>query len=231
MHKTIGVLSLQGSFAEHLQKLEELESNLVNNKNKPCVHNKAYSSLTSISSIPVKTIEDLEKVDALILPGGESTTIGKLLRIFNLFEPLKNKIESGLPVWGTCCGMILLAKELYLYESKDDIKEPLLVHSPAHLACMDISVIRNSWGSQLHSFTSRVSVPCVSPDPIPLVFIRGPSVRSILPVQAGQESPQILAQIDSQIVAVRQGTKLATSFHPELIEGTAFYEYFLKMTL
>ena len=124
--------------------------------------------------------------------------------------------------------MILLAKEVYVYESYDGFEEPHLVQSTPHLAVMDISVLRNSWGSQLHSFTSSVSVPSVSPNPLPLGFIRGPSVRSILPAA---QAPQILAQTDSQIVAVRQKNMLATSFHPELIEGIEFYEYFLKMTL
>ena len=133
-------------------------------------------------------------------------------------------------MWGTCCGMILLAKEVYLYESADGLEEPHLVQSPSHLACMDISVLRNSWGSQLHSFTSDVSVPSISPHPIPLVFIRGPSVLSILKTGT-PDSPEILARAGSQIVAVRQKNMLATSFHPELIEGFEFYEYFLKMTL
>ena len=225
MHKTIGVLSLQGSFEEHLHKLAELEKKIAQKE-----ADTSLSGISSISSIKVKTPEDLEKVDALILPGGESTTIGKLIRIFDLFEPLQKRIRSGLPVWGTCAGMILLAKEVYVYESYDGLEEPHLVQSTPHLAVMDISVLRNSWGSQLHSFTSSVSVPSVSPNPLPLVFIRGPSVRSILSSSSAQ-TPQILAQTDSQIVAVRQKNMLATSFHPELIEGIEFYEYFLKMTL
>jgi len=223
MHKTIGVLSLQGSFEEHLHKLAELEKKIAQKE-----ADTSLSGISSISSIKVKTPEDLEKADALILPGGESTTIGKLIRIFDLFEPLQQRIRSGLAVWGTCAGMILLGKEVYVYESYDGLEEPHLVQSTPHLAVMDISVLRNSWGSQLHSFTSDISVPSVSPNPLPLVFIRGPSVRSILP---SAQAPQILAQTDSQIVAVRQENMLATSFHPELIEGIEFYEYFLKMTL
>ena len=222
MHKTIGVLSLQGSFEEHLHKLTELEVKISQKET-----DSGLSGITSISSMKVKTPEDLEKIDALILPGGEKT-IGKLIRIFDLFEPLQKRIRAGLAVWGTCAGMILLAKEVYVYESYDGLEEPHLVQSMPHLAVMDISVLRNSWGSQLHSFTSEVSVPSVSPNPLPLVFIRGPSVRSILP---SAQAPQILAQTDSQIVAVRQKNMLATSFHPELIEGIEFYEYFLKMTL
>ena len=229
MHKTIGVLALQGSFEEHLHKLVEL-SKKIETMSDAGTQNTSFSGITSLSYLPVKTIADIETIDALILPGGESTTIGKLLRIFDLLEPIKKRIERGLPVWGTCCGMILLAKEVYLYESKDGLEEPHIVQSPSHLACMDISVMRNSWGSQLHSFTADVSVPCVSPTPLPLVFIRGPSVRSILPVPSGQESARSLAEVNGQIVAVRQGTMLATSFHPELIAGTAFYEYFLTMT-
>ncbi len=225
MHKTIGVLSLQGSFEEHLHKLADLEKKISQKEADP-----GLSGITSISSIKVKTSQDLDKVDALILPGGESTTIGKLIRIFDLFEPLQKRIRSGLPVWGTCCGMILLAKEVYVYESYDGLEEPHLVQIPSHLAVMDISVLRNSWGSQLHSFTAPVSVPSVSANPIALVFIRGPSVRSLLS-SSSAESPEILAQTDSQIVAVRQKNMLATSFHPELIAGTEFYEYFLKMTL
>jgi len=225
MHKTIGVLSLQGSFEEHLHKLTELEVKISQKET-----DSGLSGITSIPSMKVKTPEDLEKIDALILPGGESTTIGKLIRIFDLFEPLQKRIRAGLPVWGTCCGMILLAKEVYLYESYDGLEEPHLEQTPAHLAVMDISVLRNSWGSQLHSFTTSLLVPSVAPHALPLMFIRGPSVRSLLSASSG-EAPQILAQTDSQIVAVRQKNMLATSFHPELISGTEFYEYFLKMTL
>lgn len=212
---------MQGSFEEHLQKLAELKQKIAQKK-------VSLSGINSISLLKVKTPEDLEKVDALILPGGESTTIGKLIRIFGLFEPLKKRIQAGLPVWGTCCGMILLAKEVYLYVSVDGKEEPHLEQSSSHLSVMDISVLRNSWGSQLHSFTSNVSVPLVSLNPMPLVFIRGPCVRSVLP-SVSAETPEILARLDSQIVAVRQKNMLATSFHPELISGTEFYEYFLNM--
>ena len=139
---TIGVLSYQGSVEEHLHCLKQLPN---------------------VRAIPVKTLAALEEVDGLILPGGESTTISKLLDIFGLMEPLRKRIQGGMAVWGTCAGMILLAKEI--------------VGESAHLGVMDITVRRNAYGTQLDSFTELVTVPEICAQPIPLTFIRAPWIK------------------------------------------------------
>ncbi len=185
---TIGVLSLQGSVIEHMQCLNCL----------PDVH-----------SVEVKTSDALQKVDALILPGGESTTMGKLLHFFGLMEPLKKRILEGMPVWGTCAGMILLAKHL--------------VDEPAHLGVMDITVRRNAYGRQIDSFTEKVSLPDISEKEIPLVFIRAPWIEAAGP------DVQVLCRLNGHIVAARENNMLATSFHPELSEDLSFLRYFVSM--
>jgi 5'-phosphate synthase pdxT subunit len=187
--KTVGVLALQGSFLEHLQMLNKIDG---------------------VKPIQVKSRDDLEQVDGLILPGGESTTQGKLLRDFKLLEPLKNKIEKGLPVWGTCAGMILLAKHL----AGDE---------PPHLGAMDITVQRNAYGGQLDSFTDTAVIPEISPGPFPLVFIRAPWIESV------GDHVQELAVKDGKIIAAREGNLLATSFHPELTDDAQFHKYFLSI--
>ena len=182
----IGVLALQGSVAEHLRSLSRIEG--VN----PC---------------EVKTASDLERVSGLILPGGESTTIGKLIKDFGLAEPIAKRTKEGMPVWGTCAGMILMAKEI-------------VNENHVHLGLMDISVRRNAYGSQLDSFTSTAYIPEVSEEEIPLVFIRAPWVET-----AGEKA-RILAMVNNRIVAVRQDNMIATSFHPELTANLAFHKYF-----
>ncbi|NDO20392.1 pyridoxal 5'-phosphate synthase glutaminase subunit PdxT [Lachnospiraceae bacterium MD329] len=184
----IGILALQGAFIEHKHALDKL----------------------GIESFEIRQKRDIEKpFDALILPGGESTVIGKLLHTLDLFEPLKKMIEQGLPVFGTCAGLILLAKNI--------------IGENPHLGIMDISVKRNAYGRQFDSFSSEVSVPKVSENPVPLVFIRAPWIES-----AGS-SVEILLELDGHIVAARQNNILVTSFHPELTDNTAFLEYFIKM--
>jgi pyridoxal 5'-phosphate synthase pdxT subunit len=184
----IGVLALQGSVAEHMAMLGAL----------PCTQ-----------AVAVKSPEDLRSIDGIILPGGESTTIGKLLREFRLFDLLKSKIEDGLPVWGTCAGMILLAKEI-------------TGESP-HLAVMDITVRRNAYGRQIDSFERQVVIPKISADPIELIFIRAPWV------EAAKDTVEILCSLDGHIVATRQANMLATSFHPELTDNIALHRYFVSM--
>ncbi|HIU47864.1 MAG TPA: pyridoxal 5'-phosphate synthase glutaminase subunit PdxT [Candidatus Avimonoglobus intestinipullorum] len=186
--KKIGVLALQGAVSEHIERLESLGN--VN----PCI---------------VKYREDLEGLDGLIIPGGESTAIGLLLKNYGLTQPIRDKIQDGLAVWGTCAGMILLAKELSGGE-------------PPHLQVMDICVRRNAYGRQLESFTTTVNLPEVSPSPIPLVFIRAPYVE-----RAGADV-EILLKVDGNIVACRQGRLLATSFHPELTTDNSFHAYFVN---
>ncbi|XWE59805.1 pyridoxal 5'-phosphate synthase glutaminase subunit PdxT [Sporomusa sphaeroides] len=184
---TIGVLGLQGAVREHLDCL---------------------NALPDITGIAVKKAADISAVDALILPGGESTTMGKLLEEFKLTRVLAASIQSGIPVWGTCAGMILLAKAI--------AGEP-----GCHLGLMDITVQRNAYGSQLDSFTTTVLIPKVSDMPIPLVFIRAPYV-----VKAGP-GVEILATVADKIVAVEQSNMLATAFHPELTSNLEFHRYFV----
>jgi 5'-phosphate synthase pdxT subunit len=187
----IGVLALQGSFREHLHILSLLER--VN----PC---------------EVKTVGDLEKISGLILPGGESTTIGKLLKDFDLTEPIIQRITTGMPVWGTCAGMILLAKEI-------------VDEDYCHLELMDIAVRRNAYGSQLESFNTAMNIPQVSDKKIPLVFIRAPWVERV------GANVQVMATLNNRIIAVQQQNMLATSFHPELTQDLSFHSYFVKMVI
>ena len=181
----IGVLSYQGSVEEHLSMLSRLEDAI---------------------PMPVKTEEQLHQVDGIILPGGESTTIARLLNVFGLMEPLRNRIQQGMPVWGTCAGMILLAKHIR--------------GERPHLGVMDIVVRRNAYGRQIDSFEDQAVIPQVSPDPIPLVFIRAPWIDRV------DGNTQVLLQLDGHIVAALERNMLATSFHPELTQFTAFNRYF-----
>lgn len=185
---TIGVLALQGAVQEHLDCL---------------------NALPDVTGVIVKKAADFESIDGLILPGGESTAMGKLLRQFELTQVLTDKIQSGMPVWGTCAGMILLAKNIVGEKS-------------CHLGLMDISVQRNAYGSQLNSFTTNLLIPSVSPSFIPLVFIRAPYVESAGP------GVNVLATVDGKIVAVEQNNMLATAFHPELTGNLAFHSYFAE---
>ena len=184
----VGVLALQGSFAEHLAILRRMPG---------------------IEPLEVKTIAQLEAVDRLIIPGGESTAIGKLLRKTGMLPLLQKRIEEGLAVWGTCAGLILLAKRI--------------VGEEPYLDAMDITVKRNAYGSQLDSFRCEQIIPAISAKPIHLVFIRAPWIEA---VGAGVE---VLAERDGRIIAAKQGRLLATSFHPELTQDTSVYEYFLQM--
>lgn len=186
--KRIGVLALQGAFREHIKIINTLGH----------------------EAIEVRKLDDLNRIDGLILPGGESTAMGKLLDDFNLIEPLIGRIKEGLPTWGTCAGMILLAESIE--ESED-----------SHLGTMSIKVKRNAYGRQLDSFRTDVSIPPVSDRPLPLVFIRAPLVTDV------SGDVDILATVNNEIVAVRQKHMLATSFHPELTDNMAFHEYFVNM--
>lgn len=184
----IGILGFQGGIIEHRQLLEKLGCEVT----------------------LVLYREDLEKIDGLILPGGESTTISKLLNRTGLMEPLREKIKNGLPVWGTCAGMILLAKNLSNDTKVDGIK------------VMDITVRRNAYGTQLDSFNTNVVVPEVSDKEIPLVFIRAPFIDSI------DENVKVICEVNGNIVAARQDNMLASSFHPELADNVEFHKYFVE---
>lgn len=190
MNKIIGILGMQGAIAEHQEILLQIP------------HTK-----TRI----VKTAKDLDCIDGLILPGGESTAIGKLLDYFSLKEILQQKIISALPVFGTCAGLILLAKNI---ENQTN----------THLATMDITVKRNGYGSQLDSFSTNLLIPTIDKNmPIPLVFIRAPYITKT------SKDVQILATLDNKIIAARQKNMLVSSFHPELTNDLRFHQYFLSM--
>ncbi|OPX42012.1 glutamine amidotransferase subunit PdxT [Ruminiclostridium hungatei] len=187
--KRIGVLGLQGAVQEHLDMLRQIGE---------------------IEACMVKYKADVENIDGLIIPGGESTAIGRLLSDFDLTVPLKARIENGMPVWGTCAGMILLARNI----SNDERR---------HLEVMDIEVMRNGYGRQLDSFKTTVDIPAVSAQKVPLVFIRAPYVVDISP------QVEVLLSLDGHIVACRQKNMLATSFHPELTGDLSFHKYFADM--
>lgn len=184
----VGVLSLQGGVIEHINHLKSLGCN----------------------AVEVKKISDLENIHGIILPGGESTVIGKLLKEINLLDPLKEKILRGFPVWGTCAGMILLAKEIENDEN-------------TYLSVMDIKVKRNAYGSQIDSFETEKVIEQVSPNPLPLIFIRAPYISS------HSNDVKTICKIDGNIVAAKQNNMLATSFHPELSKNLEFHKYFLSM--
>lgn len=188
MSNVVGVLSYQGSVVEHMECLSKVEG---------------------VTPVEVKTLDGINSVDRLIIPGGESTTISKLLKIFGLFEPLKKRVQDGMPVWGTCAGLILLANEI--------------VGEDAHLQCMDIKVKRNAYGSQLDSFSCDYTIPEFSESPLPLVFIRAPYIESV------GEGVQVLCELDGHIVCARQNNVLVTSFHPELTTDVTVHRYFCNM--
>lgn len=186
----IGVLSLQGGVIEHIKQITELGHN----------------------PIEVKKVEDLEHIQGIILPGGESTTMGKLLNVTGLMEPLTQKIRGGLPTWGTCAGMILLAKEI----ENDDKR---------HIALINIKVKRNAFGTQVDSFKTNKIVKNVSDKDIELVFIRAPYVTEI------SNEVEVLCRVDDKIVAVKEKNIVATSFHPELTSDLTFLRYFINKVI
>ncbi len=185
----VGVLALQGDFAEHIVALQALGA----------------------EAVEVRTLEQLRAVDGLIIPGGESTTIARLLIAFDLLEPLRGRIAAGLPVWGTCAGAILLAKEV-----------PNLDRPP--LAAMDITVQRNAFGRQVDSFEADLEIAGLEGGPLRAVFIRAPIIR-----RAGRGVTVLASLDDGTVVAAREGRLLATSFHPELTPDRRLHGLFLRM--
>lgn len=184
---TIGVLCLQGAFAEHEARLQELGA----------------------QAVELRSAEDLQQpMDGLILPGGESTTMGKLLRDMDMLQPIQEKIRSGMPVFGTCAGLLLLAEQI-----END--------SRRHLATMSITASRNAYGRQLGSFFTRQSF--AGNGEIPMTFIRAPYITQV------GDGVEVLAVVDGKIVAARQGNQLVTAFHPELNPDTTLHAYFLQM--
>ena len=187
----IGVLALQGAFIEHEKTLRRL----------------------GVETVEVRLPEDLEGLDGLIIPGGESTTIGKVARRWGLLEPLRAFAQSGRPLWGTCAGMICIAREVV--DGKPD--QPML-------GLVDMIVRRNAFGRQVDSFEADLDVAALGKEPFHAVFIRAPLIERV------GESVEVLARLeDGSIVAVQQGTLLATAFHPELTEDDRFHRYFLRL--
>lgn len=166
-----------------------------------------------VEAVEVRLPEQLRDLDGLIIPGGESTTIGKVATQYGLIEPIREMIAQGKPVWGTCAGMIVLAKDV-------GVRQPLV-------GVMDVHVKRNAFGRQVDSFETDLNVPAINngnPNPFHAVFIRAPLVESVGP------KVEVLAQLeDGAIVAAREGNLLATSFHPELTHDARFHKYFLQM--
>lgn len=192
----IGVLALQGDFAEHIQILKSL----------------------GVEAIEIRKPEQLQGLDGLIIPGGESTTVGKLATEYGLMEPMREMCHSGKPVWGTCAGMIFLAKDA-------GRRQPLL-------GVMDVNVKRNAFGRQVESFEQDLDIRELEkfengkqPNrPFHAIFIRAPLIESV------GKGVQVLARLeDGTVVAARQGNLLATSFHPELTKDTRFHKYFLEL--
>ncbi|HVP18246.1 MAG TPA: pyridoxal 5'-phosphate synthase glutaminase subunit PdxT [Spirochaetia bacterium] len=185
----VGVLALQGSFAEHSEALRGVGATPV------------------LVRLPVH----LDGIAGLIIPGGESTTIGKLLVNSGLLEPLRAAVNRGMPVYGTCAGMILLARDI------GGLDQPLI-------GVMDISVKRNAFGRQLDSFEESLSMPSLGAAPFRGVFIRAPLIEKTGP------DVRVLAKLaDGRVVAARQGRLLATAFHPELTDDRRVHRYFLSM--
>lgn len=182
----IGVLALQGAFIEHEKMLAQLGAD----------------------SFEIRQLRDFQQLmDGLIIPGGESTVQGKLLRELGLMEPVRRRIEEGLPVFGTCAGLILLAKEI------DGGEAP-------HIGVMDIVAKRNAYGRQLGSFSARAEFRGLGV--IPMTFIRAPYISR-------STGAEILAEVDGKAVAAREDNMLVTAFHPELTDDLSVHRYFLGM--
>jgi 5'-phosphate synthase pdxT subunit len=191
----IGVLALQGAFLEHANMLRKIGA----------------------TPVEVRLPEDLIGLDGLIIPGGESTTIGKLAAQFGLIEPLHHFIEEGKTVWGTCAGLIFLAKDIGATGSGGHVE-------PLRLEVMDVKVDRNAFGRQVDSFEADLYLNFSKNQPFRAVFIRAPLIESV-----GQ-AVEILAQLENGgVVAARQANLLVTAFHPELTDDLRFHQFFLDM--
>lgn len=189
MARKIGVLALQGDFLEHIQVLERLKA----------------------EGLEVRQPRELEGLDGLIMPGGESTAISRLMAEFALLEPVRKLAEKGLPLFGTCAGLILMARK-----ATDLTLETLRL--------MDIEVKRNAFGRQVDSFEAEVAIPALGDAPFPAVFIRAPIIEKVGP------GVEVLARLpEGWPVAIRQKNLLACAFHPELSRDPRFHAYFLNM--
>ncbi|MGX1768055.1 pyridoxal 5'-phosphate synthase glutaminase subunit PdxT [Dietzia sp. NPDC055343] len=192
---TIGVLALQGAVIEHIRHLEEVGAR----------------------AILVRKQSELDAVDGLVLPGGESTTMSRLLDVYQMYEPVAERIGAGIPVYGSCAGMILLAS--HVVDTRADA---------TWFSAIDMTVRRNAFGRQVDSFEADLVVDPLGPEPLRTVFIRAPWVETIGP------GVEVLARVRASdgrdhAVAVRQGNALATSFHPEVTDDVRVHRYFLDM--
>ena len=185
----VGVLALQGDFREHLAALAEC----------------------GVSAHPVKTSEELSAIDALIIPGGESTTISKLAKSFELFDLIRKKIADGMPTYGSCAGMIMVSKT---------IKDP--ASNQESFGGIDVEIERNAFGRQIDSFEEDIDFKGISGPKFRAVFIRAPWVASL------GKGVEVLSEIDGHAVAIQQGKVLATAFHPELTSDNRIHRYFIE---
>ncbi|GAA4743734.1 pyridoxal 5'-phosphate synthase glutaminase subunit PdxT [Amnibacterium soli] len=187
----VGVLALQGDFREHLAVLTELGAD----------------------AVPVRRARELEQVAGLVIPGGESTVMDKLSRAFGLREPLQERIAAGMPVYGTCAGLIMLS---------DRVRDAL--PDQQTLGGLDVTVRRNAFGTQVDSFETDLDVELLDGPPVHAAFIRAPIVEEV-----GPSAEAVATLDDGRVVAVRQGTLLGTSFHPEITGETRFHRHFLGL--
>lgn len=187
----IGILALQGDVSEHAQAVTDLGS----------------------ITYAVRTKQDLTQVNALIIPGGESTTLGKLMKATGLDTEIINKTNSGMPVYGTCMGLILLAKQVTSGSAPGQ----------ALLGLIDIKVKRNAYGRQCESFQTRVSIPAINTKEFPCIFIRAPQIESVGP------HIEVLASLDGKPILVRERHVLGSTFHPELTNDRRIHKYFLQI--
>jgi 5'-phosphate synthase pdxT subunit len=191
MPPVIGVAAVQGDFEKHLYALHRL-------------------GIQGLQTKEVRTPEDVAEVDKLILPGGESTTVGLLMQRYGLGEAIQKRAGEGMPIWGTCMGMILMAHDI---EGRPN---------QWTLDLLDITVRRNAFGAQVHSFETELPMAGLD-KPVTGVFIRAPIVSRV------GEGIEVLSELDGQVVAVRKGNLIGTSFHPELTEDTRVHEWFANL--
>lgn len=189
--RTIGVLALQGDFREHMRALEAL----------------------AVRAVPVRLPEQLAGLDGLIIPGGESTTMRRLLVAYDLVKPLRERAQAGFPVFGTCAGCILLAREVDGAQGTD-------------IGLMDIGVARNAYGRQVDSFETDLTAPVLGEEPLHAVFIRAPQITWV-----GPDVEPLARMPDDSVVAAREGSLLVSTFHPELTADTRLHRYFVEQLI
>jgi 5'-phosphate synthase pdxT subunit len=190
----VGVLALQGDFREHINALSHCD----------------------VQALEIRRVSELDSIDALVIPGGESTTIASLAKTFGLFGPIKKRISESMPTFGSCAGMIMLAEHIVAAKEGQET-----------FGGIDITVRRNAFGRQVDSFESDISAPAISNSPIRAIFIRAPWVEKV------GDKVEVLASIEgsdnaTHAVAVRQGHLLATAFHPEITDDYSVHRYFLE---